>query len=328
MRFRPLPWRLGCRVARAQLWAQRADFCDLRRRPLAHSTTHTFTARVQNASPAGGGWSDPVTCTGTTAVLGVTLTGVSSTTRTINASLAATNGNSTSLTLENVRTDWNVTDATWDPLTHGTGYTVTARNYDGYNDVFAQHYVTTATITASAPTAAISGGGEAPRTLTVSATGGGATPWGVAVSHQVRLGSTDANIRGGSSAGYSVSTAGSYYGYARTVATDGHNTVYSGWDSAGPVTVTDPWPSNWGSAPGCPAIYVTIYSNSPRTWEGRRASSTTCQVRWTVTEAGATYELPEGTIVTTGTYVLGSGATAFTKTGGAENWPLSPIIWP
>ncbi|NTW40120.1 MAG: hypothetical protein HGA44_09555, partial [Cellulomonadaceae bacterium] len=123
---------------------------------LSHSTTSTFTAATQNASPAGGGWSDGVTCQGTTAVLGVAITGTSSTTRAVSASMNVTNGNASSLTLEGVRTDTNVGSATWDPLTDGTAFTVTARNTDGYNNVAVQQAVSTQVLAApAAPTCTV-----------------------------------------------------------------------------------------------------------------------------------------------------------------------------
>ncbi|WP_188037088.1 prepilin-type N-terminal cleavage/methylation domain-containing protein [Actinotalea sp. JY-7885] len=207
---------------------------------LGHSTTHGYTVWAQNESPASGGWSDPRTCTGTTLELGVAVTGVSSSTRRIDATMSTVRGSSSTLTLEGISTHNNVASAFWDPLTHNSAFTVTASNTDGYNNVVAQASVSTKVLaTPSAPTASISGGGEVPNgTATVSANGGSGTK-------QVRLG-TGGTVYTAGSQSYSGLGAGSYYGYARAYNSDGHNTVFTGWDSAGPITVTAPPP-----APSC-----------------------------------------------------------------------------
>lgn len=211
---------------------------------LTHSTVHTFTASTQNASPANGGWSDGTTCQGATAVLGVAITGTNASTRTITASMSTTNGYSSSLTLEGVRTDNNVGSASWDPLNDGTAFTITARNSDGYNNVVDQRAVATQTLTApGAPSCSISGGGEAPGTAVITASGGsGATSYGYSPAQ--------------SRSGLGV---GTYTGSARSVRSDGHNLAYSGWVGCGSVTVTAPPPpppppgysSSWpGNCPG------------------------------------------------------------------------------
>lgn len=130
---------------------------------LSHSTASTFTARARNDSPAAGGWSEGVTCSGTTAVLGVAITGTSSTTRTVTATMSTTNGSASSLTLEGVATHQNVAGASFDPLPDSSSFTVTARNSDGWQQVVAQRSVSTQTLTApGAPSCSISGGGESP----------------------------------------------------------------------------------------------------------------------------------------------------------------------
>lgn len=114
---------------------------------LTHSTPDTFTASAQNGSPANSGWSDAsAACTGVTLRLGVAITAQSSNTRTVSASMSTENGSSSSLTLENVRTDYNVGSASWDPLYDGEPYTITARNSDGYNNVVQQNPISTDTV--------------------------------------------------------------------------------------------------------------------------------------------------------------------------------------
>ena len=73
------------------------------------------------------------------------MTGISASTRTVNATAANGWGTSQNITLEGVRTDAGLSSS-WDPLGDGTGYTVTARNSDGYNDVAAQAGIATATV--------------------------------------------------------------------------------------------------------------------------------------------------------------------------------------
>ncbi|NTW41805.1 MAG: hypothetical protein HGA44_18310, partial [Cellulomonadaceae bacterium] len=270
---------------------------------LAHSTAHVFTAATQNASPANGGWSDGTTCQGTTATLAVAITGTSSTTRSVSASMGVTNGTGSSLTLEGVRTDQNVGSATWDPLADGTGFTVTARNSDGYNNVVDQRAVSTQVLTApSAPTCTVTVvDADAPGSITV---GGG---------DQVRLGGGSASA---SPHSYGSLSAGTYVGYARRMTSDGYNTAYSGWDGCPSATIADPYPSPWGVRAGCPAIGVPIYATSPRAWQVRRASSSVCELRWVVTASGADLGHDVGDVVGSGTYVIGSGASSYTRTSG------------
>ncbi len=187
---------------------------------LMHATTSTFTAANQNGSPANGGWSDSTNCATTTATLGVTITGWSSSTRTINATASAQNGSSQNITLEGVATIGGLS-GTWDPLPDGTGYTVTARNSDGVNNVAARVGVATKVLAApGAPgcTTSVSGGvGNA--SLTVS---GGA---------QVKLGSGGTVYA--SPRTYVGLSGGTYTGYARNTSSDGYNVSYSGWSNCG-----------------------------------------------------------------------------------------------
>jgi type II secretory pathway pseudopilin PulG len=282
---------------------------------LTHATLDTFTAKTQNASPAGSGWSEPTTCQGTTLTLGVAITAASSSTRSINATMATGNGNSSSFTLENVRTDNNVTTDSWDPLTDGTGFTLTARNSDGYNNVVTQLAVATQLLTAVAPTCSISGGGTAPTgTVTINASGGSSGGYEYSPSH----------YRTGLGAG--TWTDGS----ARAANSDGYNTSWSGWSAcSGSVTVApDPYPSAWGTPAGCPSPAIYVTDTSTNTWQVRRTSSTGCALRWVVTASGATFDIPQGTVVGTGVTTIGSGATAYTQTSGDSSTPMGPLLWP
>lgn len=203
---------------------------------LKHATVHTFTARNQNASPAGSGWSDSTTCQTTTHTLSVTITGWSSSTRTITATAAAGEGSSQNITLEGVATLGGMS-GTWDPLTDGTGFTVTARNSDGVNDVAAQTAVATQTLAApGAPSCSVA--------VTTSQ-----SPGAVKVSggDQVKLGSGGSVYS--SPRSYSGLGAGTYNGYARSINSDGYNTAYSGWAGCGSGTITAP-PAVIGSGLG------------------------------------------------------------------------------
>ncbi|WP_182112778.1 type II secretion system protein [Actinotalea sp. JY-7876] len=188
---------------------------------LPHNAGHSFTTWSRNASPANSGYSDPRTCTGTTLELGVSVTGATSTTRSVNASMSTVRGSSSSLTLEGVKTHNDVTSAFWDLLTHGTGYTVTARNSDGYNNVAAQAPIATKTLaTPAAPTCSASlTDNTAPGAIQVS---GG---------QQVKLGSGGTAYA--SPRTFSGLGAGTHTGYARATNSDGHNVTYSAWDACG-----------------------------------------------------------------------------------------------
>ncbi|WP_163275556.1 prepilin-type N-terminal cleavage/methylation domain-containing protein [Cellulomonas iranensis] len=207
---------------------------------LAHNTRHVFGVHTRNDSPANGGWSDEAQCEATTDLLAIAITGTSSSTRTIWASAAPTNGTSQNMTLEGVQT-FGGTSASWDPLRHGTGFVVTARNSDGWNEVAAQVGVSTQTLTVGAPRCAISGGGQAPNgSYTASASGTG-------VQYDV------ARTRSGLSAGtYSVR--------ARGTDNDGWNFVTSGWVSCGSVTVSPP-PAVYGWSTSAPTICGRVASS-------------------------------------------------------------------
>lgn len=209
---------------------------------LTHSTTHSFASATRNASPANSGWSDATGCSGTTAVLGVSVAGVSSSTRTINATIGLANGSSSSLTLEGVRTDANVNSTSWDPLPDGTAYTVTARNTDGYNNVAAQAGIATQVLTApGTPSCSISGGGTAPNGSAILSAEGGANASSYQYSPQ--------QARTGLSAGI-------YSGSCRSVRADGYNYSYSGWNGSGSVAVTaPPVTSDWSTVmPSCSGV--------------------------------------------------------------------------
>lgn len=279
---------------------------------LSHSSGYTFEAQTKNASPAGGGWSDVRTCAGTTAVLGVSITGASSSTRSITASMSTTNGSSSNLTLEGVRTDWNVTSATWDPLPDGTSYLLTARNSDGYNETATQVIVATQVLAIGAPSCSVSGGGAAPASMSISAWGPAGASW-----HEYSPAQSQSNLG-----------EGTHSGSARAVITDGFNTSRSGWTGCGSVTVTFT-PSGWGSsAPGCPVPsgwYVT--PESSWNWEVRRATSTSCGLRTYVTAQGEINTgTPAGTVTRTYSYTLGSGAGAFTQLTGPAM--TAGVFWP
>lgn len=279
---------------------------------LAHNTGQTFTVRNHNASPANGGWSDTSSCSTTTPLLAVTTPSVSSTTRTVNASASATNGTSSNITLEGVQTT-NGLSATWDPLPQSTGYTVTARNTDGVNAVMAQAGVSTQTLTAPAATCTASvTHGTAPGAITVS---GGS---------QVKLGA--AGAAHGSPYSFGSLTGGTYTGYARAVSSDGYNTAYGAWDAC-PSSTIQTYSTAWGDgvAAGCPGLSVYVGGGASQQWSVRRASDFDCELEWVVTSLGATYDAPAGTIMSTGHYALGSGASAYTQATGSG--PFGPLYW-
>jgi hypothetical protein len=205
---------------------------------LVHNSGHTFTAYSQNGSPANSGFSDPVTCSGGTAALTVSAPAVSDrTTRSISASFSAGNGSDRNLTLEGIATAGG-TSATFDPLSDGVGYTLTARNSDGYNSVAAQ--ASTSTVGLTSPSCSVSGGGQAPNgTLTVSSSGSNGT-------RQVNVGNGWVSASSTTASGLG---AGTRSGSAR--ATDGHN--YTGTIGCGSVTVAAPPP------PAAPSGYSTSF---------------------------------------------------------------------
>jgi len=281
---------------------------------LTHATTQTFTGAAQNASAANGGWSDrSPACSANTATLGVAITGLSSTTRTVNATMATANGSSSSLTLEGVRTDANVGSASWDPLPDGTGYTVTARNSDGWNDVAAQTAVATKTL--GAPSTPVCSANvtdsAAPGSISI---GGG---------DQVKLGSGGAVY---SPRAYSGLDPGTYTGYSRNVASDGYNTAYSGWDACPTKTITNPYPSAWGDRAGCPGVAVYVSPGDPWTYNVRRTGTDTCQAQAVVTAAGALLGTIgfQGDVIGMYSWTFSVGGTAWTRTSGTITSPSLP----
>lgn len=277
---------------------------------LTHSTTDTFTASSQNGSPANGGWSDQSpACAGTTAVLGVSITDVWSTTRTMNATMAVVNGSASSFTLESVRTDNNVTTDSWDPLQDGSAFTLTARNTDGYNNVATQLGVNTQPLATPGPPVCSASltDGSAPGSIYVS---GG---------DQVKLGSGGTAYA--SPRSYGGLGAGTYVAYARNINSDGYNAHGSSWDSCGGLTVVDPYPSAWGDRAGCPGIAVYVSAGDPYTYNVRRTGTNTCQGRQVITPAGYDQGLGDaGTPVAYYSNTVDSPG-AWVKTSGSAGSP-------
>jgi hypothetical protein len=237
---------------------------------LRHSTGQGFSSRNANASKANGGWSNAASCSTTTPVLGIVIDGLASSTRTVEANAAATNGTSRNITLEGVATV-DGTHGRWDPLRHGTGFTVTARNSDGVNNVVDQRGVATAVLTVAPPATptcwATSSPQYAPGTIYWTA-----SSW--------------ASLTSGASY---ASGAGTYYCGASATNTnsDGYNTVSSTRTGSGSVYVdANPYPSAWGDRAGCPAVGVYVTPQSPTTFNVRRVDATNCQARLVITQAG------------------------------------------
>ncbi|NCT91980.1 hypothetical protein GXB85_13615 [Cellulomonas sp. APG4] len=197
---------------------------------LPHNRLHGFTVRSQNASPAGGGWSDTSSCTGSTLLLAASTPTWSATTRTINASFTATRGDDRSIELGN--TGRTGTSSSWDPLADDTAFTLTATNSDGFNTVSSSTTARTDRLNPPAtPTCgATTTDNTSPGAITISASGSGI--------NQVRLGSSgtwyEQNSRSYGGLGY-----GTYYGYARSYATDGYNTAFSGTDACAGRTIAE-----------------------------------------------------------------------------------------
>ncbi|HEY0186695.1 MAG TPA: prepilin-type N-terminal cleavage/methylation domain-containing protein [Cellulomonas sp.] len=235
---------------------------------LRHSTGQNFTTRNANASKANGGWSNQTSCVTSTPVLAapsISVTGV--TTRGANAAATAPTPGSW---VESVSIGGG--GASRNDLDHGTEYRVDASVTDGVNHVAGSTPFRTLTLTVGAPACAISGGGTAPNgTATLTASGGaGATGYEY----------TPGRVRTGLS-------AGTYSGSCRSVRTDGHNTVRSGWVSGASVTVApNPYPSAWGDRVGCPGVGIYITPTSPTTFNVRRLDAVNCQARHVVTQAG------------------------------------------
>lgn len=238
---------------------------------LAHSTTHTFTVRNQNASGANGGWSDTSTCQVTTAVLGVSIPSYSSTTRSITATGAATNGTSQSITLQGIATYNNTLAGFWDKIADGGNYMVTADNTDGINVVSASQAISTPALSYPVPTCSANmTDGTAPGAIVVS---GG---------NQVKLGGGGTVY--GSPQTFSSLGAGTYTGYARNEATDGYNTHWSAWDPCPSRTIINPVPATPTGFQS--ARVLRIISASDLSYMGMEMQAT-----WSPVAGATTYEV-------------------------------------
>ena len=149
---------------------------------------------------------------------------------------------STTLTLNNVRTDYNVLSSTWDPLTHWSPFAVTATNTDGYNTVTATSPISTATLA----TPVISIWGVTTRAANTSASctnGSGCT----------------SSIAGGAASRDDLSD-GTYHGVSANN-TDGYNNVGS---SSGFTTLWLAWPAypTCGASANSPYAPTTVNYSS------------------------------------------------------------------
>lgn len=199
--------------------------------------------------------------------------------------------------------------STWNQLSDDSWHDFQGVASDGWNRVTTSASARTLRLVAAPPSCSMNGGGDSPGSATISA-------WGGSGGYEY----SPARVRTGLG-------PGSYGGAARTNTSDGYNSAASGWVSCGSVTVTDPYPTPWGgSAPaGCPYPSTYITPASPRTWQVRRASVATCELRWLVTDAGQRPGFPAGSVEGTGVYSVGSGASAYTRTGG-EAGPMAPLV--
>lgn len=205
---------------------------------LGHSATHSWRAQARNGAGYG---PFGTTCSATTDVLAITVSSASSTTRSVTAAATATNGTSQTIGLSGQSTVGG-TSATWDPLTHGSAFTVTATNSDGFNNVTATRDIATPTVPApGAPSCSL--------TVNASASFGRIT---ISGGDQVKLGSSGSAY--GSPRSFGSLSAGGYTGYARNTNSDGYNTSYSGWSNCGsgeivPLVSGNPGPGYSGSDP-------------------------------------------------------------------------------
>ncbi|GEL48040.1 hypothetical protein CHO01_31560 [Cellulomonas hominis] len=221
---------------------------------LAHATGQAFSVRNRNASTANDGWSDAGSCRPVTALLAIQIDGLASSTRAIEANAAATNGSSRNITLEGVQTVAG-THGRWDPLRHNTGFTVTARNSDGVNDVADQRTIATQRLTVATPAApscsASRDGQYAPTTVRFSSNGS--------------LSRTSASA---TSAGYYSATA-----TATNTNSDGFNTVSaSSYSSCGVTVEARPTPTNTGATPGAASSTCAPYRSAGAVIDGINAS--------------------------------------------------------
>ncbi|ACZ22777.1 prepilin-type N-terminal cleavage/methylation domain-containing protein [Sanguibacter keddieii DSM 10542] len=199
--------------------------------------------------------------------------------------------------------------STWNQLSDDSWHDFQGVASDGWNRVTTRASARTLRLVAAPPSCSMTGGGDSPGSATISA-------WGGSGGYEY----SPARVRTGLG-------PGSYGGAARSTVSDGYNSSASGWVSCGSVTVTDPYPTPWGgSAPaGCPYPGTYITPASPRTWQVRRASVATCELRWLVTAAGEAPGRPAGMVEGAGVYSVGSGASAYTRTSG-ESGPMGPLV--
>ena len=283
---------------------------------LRHSTSHTFTVRSRNASPANSGYSDNQTCAGTTAPLGAGVPSWTSTTRKVDASFTPTNGTSHSISLAG--TSRVGTSGSWDPLSDNTAFTVTSAATDGYNTVSASATARTKTLaTPAVPSCSVQvTNGEAPGAIKV--TGG----------DRVRMGASATTYA--SPHTFSGLGAGTYSGSAQNTNTDGYNSTASAWGGCGSGTIVQPFaPSAWGSsAPGCPILLGYVRPDASSTYQIRRSAPDTCDLRWVVSAYGDTFDRPAGTVLETGSLSISARPAAYTRTSGAGQMPVGPLVWP
>ena len=271
-----------------------------------YAVTGSTTSGAGPASAWSRAWQRPATPT--CSVSGITTRSMVATA----SALAATADEAYSTYQVAIGTDgWTNNGWTFDPLTDATayGFRVQVQGNGGWSDAGACSG-TTATLVAVAPTCAISGGGDVPAAVTISAAGGTGT-------RQVRLGSSGAWYTAPEA--YTLSSAGTYYGYARTYASDGYNSAVSGTiGCAGSAVVTNPYPSAWGVAAGCPGVAIYVTSTDPWAYNVRKTGVDTCQARAIVTAAGAdlgTMGLA-GDVIGYYSWTFSVGGPAWTRTWG------------
>ena len=233
------------------------------------------------------------------------MTGISASTRRVDASAANEWGTSQSITLEGVRTDAGLSSS-WDPLGDGTAFTVTARNSDGYNDVAAQAGIATATVATP--------GRSATPTCSYASTDTNA-PGGYVINPVTRGVYSTGSDRSISGLG-----AGTYYGWAYTdgYAPNNKKGLDSFSDNCPGMTVVVPYSSTWGLAEGCPAVGIYVTPSSYANFQVRRTGTDSCQARRIISQAGQ-----DGGAGIAGTVLELAG---WTFSGGGGNW--SPTGWP
>ncbi len=205
-------------------------------------------------------------------------------------------------------------------LTHGTTHTFTARVRNastaggGWSDAVTCSG-STAVLTAPAPTctATVHDGVE-PGSITIS---GG---------QQVKLGSGGAWLPGPQR--YNGLSDGWFTGWALNAATDGYNSVTAS-DACPSQQITAFVPSPWsGTAPDCPGpAGWYVGPTSTWGWQVRRDTASTCALRTIVTMHG--YQVtgvPEGTVLSTYRYTIGSGSSTWTQLSGEPRNAV--VFWP